>query len=113
MAIQLSTLSRDITTIAHEITKLRQMSLHITQISFAQRTAGRYFDNLRVYQDKAMNAQQEGIDVQTEAKSMLNTVQNFMSVAAQAQASAMEMLQKVRRFILLLTLSRRVKRVLQ
>lgn len=95
MTSQLNTLSRDITTIAFEITKLRQMSLHITQISFAQRTAGRYFDNLRVHQDKALNAQKEGMDVEKEAKSMLNTVQNFMTVATEAQRSAMEMLKEV------------------
>lgn len=95
MQARLTALSRDIDTIAHDITTMRQMSMHLTQISYAQRTANRYFENLRIYQDKAKLAREKGIGVKTEANSMLNTVQNFITVAAEAQKSAMEMLKKV------------------
>ena len=75
---------------------MRQMSLHSTQISFIQRTLSRYNDNILVHRDKATRSIAEGQAVRTEAVLMLNIVENFESVAAEARKSAKDMLSKVR-----------------
>jgi len=88
-------MSRDVTTVANSITIMRQMSLHSTQISFIQRSLSRYSDNIMVHRVKSTRSILDGQAVKTEAVSMLNIVENFAVVAAEAQKSAKEMLSKV------------------
>lgn len=87
-------LTNDVNAVAMEITKLKA-SLLLTRVSSAERRSSIYNADLRILKNKSDGAVATGQAVFSEATSMLNTVRNFMTVAAQAQSAANQALTKV------------------
>ena len=91
---QLVALTGNLNAISLEISNLKT-SLHRSQISTAERQSSSVLISLQLLQKKSTEAITSGLAVRAEAVTMLDTVQNFMSVAAQAQNAANRALAQV------------------